>query len=318
MGNLLMTLRRMIIVIIPLFIIAFMSSKEWVARAQMIEDPQGKDLVYKVAVLWDDTVSKIKMETVLKDEQVNIHAESHEVISEEIIDNVAVENKNEATISEEVKLIPNIAMKTEVVENKKKSPEKILMIGDSLMNEVAFGFKNNLNKSIKIKDLHKSSTGLTNKDYYDWPTIAKKETANYQPDIVFIHMGGNDGQDLKENGKFIRLYSPEWEAVYQKRAEKLIMEIKSGSPNAQIVWIGLPGMRDPKYEKKTSVIRNAQKAAALNQGIGFVDGGDAIGSKYVKQKSINGKMINLRRTDGIHYSREGGEQIALLAIKLKI
>ena len=36
-----------------------------------------------------------------------------------------------------------------------------------------------------------------------------------------------------------------------------------------------------------------------------------------QQEKINGKMLDLRRTDGIHYSRDGGEQIATLIINKK-
>lgn len=345
MSMILMTLRRVSIVIFPLLVIAVMSSNEWVARAQMIENPTERDLVYSAAVYWNKTVDEYIMkqdvsasEETNEVEVVSLNDNTPEYMTQELKMNAEMavnkadfeleKAKKDLEIVKLEKELNILKAKNEVKDqeekikqnevNEIKKVNKILMIGDSLMNEVAFGFKNNLDKSIKIKDLHKSSTGLTNKDYYDWPTVAKNETKNYQPDLVFIHLGGNDGQDLKENGKFIRLYSPEWANIYEKRAEKLITEIQNAAPNAEVVWIGLPGMRDQKYERKTAIIREAQRNAAKNKGITYVDGGDAIGKTYVKQKKIGNKMTNLRRTDGIHYSREGGEQIALLAIKEKI
>lgn len=327
MKNLFMTLRRIVFIFVPLFIIAFMSSGEWVARSQMIENSNLKDVVYSIAYSWDQKVQKVKeqnkelesdeikevviekmeRETNIKTENVLI--KNDRLLKEEKIDNFINKSSNfeKEIFNNKPEMIPEKEVKEEI--------NKILMIGDSLMNEVAFGFKNNLDKNIKIKDIHKSSTGLTNKDYYDWPSVAKKEVLNFKPDIVFIHLGGNDGQDLKENGKFVRLYSKDWSGIYQERAENLIREIKKSAPTAKIVWIGLPAMRDAKYEKKTAVIREAQKKASNNQGVIFIDSKEALGNDYVKQKKINNKMLNLRRTDGIHYSREGGEQIALYSIK---
>lgn len=337
MRDFIMTTRRIIFVLIPLLIISIMSSKEWVAKAQMIENEDIKDLTYSVALGWDQKVQKyvfnndVEIANYNKTESdINLKLENKAKNDVEQAEYDLIKAKKElelAKLDKELNIkkaeLEVIARNNEnhnveskpVLKTEGKKVEKVLMIGDSLMNEVAFGFKNNMDKSIKLKDLHKSSTGLTNRDYYDWNTVAKKAVLDYKPDVVFIHLGGNDGQDLKEKGKFVRLYSKEWAEIYQNRAEELIEEIKKADPNTKIVWIGLPAMRDQKYERKTAIIRDAQKQASINKNIIFVDGKEALGDNYVKQKKINNKIINLRRTDGIHYSREGGEQIALFAMK---
>lgn len=325
MNKIILFIKRVSFVIFPLFIVSFMSTNEWIARSQMIDNNMQKEFVYNTVVLLDNKLHKKEVipEIILKEQlpkeiekntEINSLNIASNVANEEIYLNTNLESKKE--IVSELKLEEK---KDNVKVNKEKEGDfkRVLLVGDSLMAEIAFGLKDQMSKTISLKDIHKSSTGLTNKDYYDWDTVAYKAALNYSPDLIFIHMGGNDGQDMKVGNKFVKLYTREWEDNYYNRVVALISSVKKGSPNAQIVWIGLPGMRDQKYEKKTAIIRETQKRGSIDSNIEFLDAGDAIGHNYMKQEKINGKMLDLRRKDGIHYSRDGGEQIASFIINKK-
>lgn len=320
MKKIFLTIKRILFVICPLFIVSFMSTNEWVARSQMIDNEYQKNIVYKTTVFLNDNLHK-KQDSVLaitKEEAPIYHEDKvkEENIKEDIDIKINSIKSNEEK-KEAISKSKNELIDKKEVPIKQENFKRVLLVGDSLMAEIAFGMKDQVSKNISVKDIHKSSTGLTNKDYYDWNTVSSKAAISYSPDLILIHMGGNDGQDMKVNGKFVRLYTEEWNNDYYKRVKSLISTLESASPNAKIIWIGLPGMRDPKYEKKTEIIRQIQKNAAIDSGIEFIDAGDAIGKKYIKQEKINGKMLDLRRTDGIHYSRDGGEQIATLIINKK-
>ena len=185
-------------------------------------------------------------------------------------------------------------------------PVFILTVGDSLMSEVSQGLRDGLSKDIKIKDVHKSSTGLTNDEYYNWPQVAFDQVSKYQPDTVIIHMGGNDGQDMKIGKQFVHITDPLWKKTYEERAQKMVDNIKKAKPDVHIIWLGLPAMRDTKFANKMDIIRSAQFTISENNNIPYIDGKEALGSTYQKQGSFEGKVKVWRRTDGIHYSRDGG------------
>lgn len=329
MNKTILFIKRVSFVLFPLFIVSFMSKNEWVARSQMIDNNIQKNIVYNTVVFMDnslhpkndkyDKYDNISIETAnIEKPIIEKTVENKEILK---VNNIKVQTlKSNEEISKEnvsnVKSIEN-SVENNLVKEEDGNFKRILLIGDSLMSEVAFGLKDQVSKSISLKDIHKSSTGLTNKDYYDWDSVAYNSTLSYSPDLVFIHMGGNDGQDMKVGNKFIKLYTKEWEENYYNRVLELMASIKRANHNSKIVWIGLPGMRNAKYEKKTAIIREIQKQGALDSKIEFLDAGDAIGHTYIKQEKINGKMLDLRRKDGIHYSRDGGEQIATFIIDRK-
>lgn len=320
------TLRRILFVICPLFSIACYSAPEWPARIAMM-DGDFKETLYEPAVKWQQTVEKVSL-ALFNKENSDVSIANNE--SSEINDD-AIEKLPELTsaIPVEMAIVPD-TNKTSVVSSKmlihepEKLPvivkevsqtikvNKILTVGDSLMSEIASGLRYRLDKSIKVKDIHKSSTGLTNSEYYDWPSVASSAARDYKPDLIIIHMGGNDGQDMKLGNKWVHIDDPLWSETYYKRAITMINQIEKASPNSYIIWLGLPAMRDAKFSRKQDIIRNVQRKAATDAGIEYIDGKKGLGQDYEKQGMFEGKRVVLRRTDGIHYSREGGEVLAHL------
>lgn len=191
----------------------------------------------------------------------------------------------------------------------------LLAVGDSLMAEVAAGLKEGLPDDLKVKDAHKVSTGLTNRGYYNWPEEAKARAASVHPDWVVVHMGGNDGQDMLIDKRWVHFGSDEWKATYLARAEELIDNVRAVDPGVKLVWIGLPAMRDAGFGSKMSVISTMQKAACDARGVPYVDGHLALGPTYQKEGTFDGHRKVWRADDGIHYSREGGRLLARAAAK---
>lgn len=319
-----MNIRRILWVIAPLISVTCYSAPEWPARLEMLDDGIIKNTLYEPSVQLKNMITTISFKN---DENKNIdvvHNNDTQVkIEKEIVENntdIQSNNKIENPIIEkndvpvkENKFIEEPKYNSQVIQ-----PKFIMTIGDSLMSEVSQGLRSELNKDIKVKDIHKSSTGLTNIDYYDWPSVAYNNVKQYNPDTVIIHMGGNDGQDMKVGKVFVHIDDPLWKETYMKRAELLINEIKSANNSVNIIWLGLPEMRDNKFSKKMNIIRSAQYEVCKKLDIKYIDGKEALGENYKKQGVFEGKMQNWRRTDGIHYTREGGTVMAYtLKEKLK-
>ena len=50
-----------------------------------------------------------------------------------------------------------------------------------------------------VEERVKSSTGLTRPDYFNWPDTLQDDVESYQPQVVVVTFGGNDGQPLKDD-----------------------------------------------------------------------------------------------------------------------
>lgn len=338
------TCQRILWVVMPLLTIAWFSADEWPSRV-MMQESSSKEIFLPAAEKWKETVDStnknifnlLGIKTTLNESNSNIEAKymaltsppENQLIIKKDTEQLSINsmsnreqvavldikplsnNEKESVFSENTvntDTHEKTLLKTQVIPS--GDPRFILTLGDSLMGEVAAGFRMGLSNEVKIKDFHKSSTGLTNTEYYNWPDTAQKYVSQYKPDWVVLHMGGNDAQDMKINGAWIKFASEEWQKIYLDRAKILIKNIKKANPETHIVWIGLPGMRSPKFDSRISVIQKLQEQASLEENILFIDGKRALGKTYQKDGEFNGKRRAWRADDGIHYSREGGRLLA--------
>jgi hypothetical protein len=292
---------RLTWVIIPLAVVSVLSAGEWPARAQMLEEPY-RTPAYELASQWD----------------VLIHGAKPVVAVSPVIAPTVV-----AAVQPVPAQVAQPKAPVQIAQAPKPAPistatgGKVLLLGDSLMGGVAPGLRQELPRSFVISNHHRSSTGLTNQGYYDWAAEAGVFTAQEAPQWVFIHLGGNDGQDMMVAGRWVSFGSEQWRAQYLLRAKTMIVNIRAAAPNATIVWVGLPAMRPEKYETKTRVIAKVQEQAARESGVAYASGLDALGHSYGKQgPGVDGKQQVLRLDDGIHYSREGGRVLAHAARKM--
>lgn len=336
-----LSIRRVLFVVCPLFSIACYSAPEWPARVAMM-DGNVRDVFYEPAVKWQNAVANatnfikpMKQEessmedvAIAQNSEIESNDEKNTMIEVTNPQKLVLSSEKDSAVevatapAEDQKVSPvindvaqNVQEKlpeVKKVESKNVAVGSILTVGDSLMSEVAAGLRYGLSKDVRLKDIHKSSTGLTNADYYDWPSVAAAAAKKYPSDLIIIHMGGNDGQDMKIGKRFVHVGDSDWQNTYYLRAMLLIKEIKKASPQSHIVWLGLPAMRDAKFAKKQDIIRNLQMKAALDSDIEYIDGKKGLGETYSKEGTYEGKRVVLRRTDGIHYSREGGEILARL------
>lgn len=304
-----MNIFRLMWLFAPLLGVGVMSAPEWPARAEMIQNP-SREPVLLAAKTWQ---SWVRPNTLLE----NVTEDKTEVLVASIVSTppplTTVKSLMVATspVVADSAVVSHPSTKASVV--RLKDTGRVLLVGDSLMGEVGTGLRQGLPRSISFSDRHKASTGLCNKGYFDWPTTAGQAAKEVTPDWVVIHMGGNDGQDIGLNGKWLRFGSEDWKKEYLRRAESMIDQIRAASPNAVIAWIGLPAMRSTTFDGKMKIIAEQQRQAALNKSIVYLDGHEALGLAYSKDgASEDGKRKVWRADDGIHYSREGGRMLASL------
>lgn len=299
---------RLLWLFAPLFAVAVTAAPQWPARAQMI-DHQGRDIAYPLAQGWARIVGTALGRTA-------------PVPAPTVARAPGVPRSGLIARTPAVAAPPSSAPAPWVVAQAAAQPPiaphavavpqtgTVLMLGDSLMGSVVAGVRPLLSRRYTLSDRHKASTGLSNREYYDWPAMAHQAALELQPTWAVVHLGGNDGQDILAQGRWLRFGSPAWTAAYQARAEELIDELRQAQPQVHIVWLGLPAMRPPQYEAKSATIAAVQRAAAQARGVPYVDGREVLGASYSKDGvGTEGRRQVWRADDGIHYTRAGGSEL---------
>jgi hypothetical protein len=194
----------------------------------------------------------------------------------------------------------------------------VLEIGDSLGNDLGWGLTRELpsDSGLNLVQVDKSSTGLANVGYYDWPNELEADLGLYHPQLVLICLGGNDEQGMEVDGSAIQFPSNAWSAAYLTRVRQLITEATASG--ALVMWVGMPVMEDPDYSQGMETLNSLyQQAVRADPNAAFVSTWQLFSNPegaFQAVADVNGTPEDLRQADGIHYSFTGEDVIATYVI----
>ena len=188
---------------------------------------------------------------------------------------------------------------------KKADGPVVAVVGDSLAVGVGMTMEQRLAKAggPGCLALGKVSTGLISKKY-DWEKALAETLARQPISAVVVVLGGNDANNSIA-GKGAG--TPEWHEAYTAKVERfLAIAAKAG---VQVMWVGLPAMKDPAYGKRVAAVNAAARAGcAKTAGCRYLEPGDVFtdaSGNYVQAKDIGGKTVSLRAGDGVHMTMTG-------------
>jgi hypothetical protein len=162
------------------------------------------------------------------------------------------------------------------------------------------------------------ATGLARPDAFDWYRHIRKELERRRADVVVVGFGGNDDHDLMtgvpEGVSTGAFGSDAWTAEYRRRVEAVMDLVTSRA--RLLVWIGLPLTSDADQTRRFEVLNGiVHDAAAERPGrVEYVDtyttfaGPDGGYTAYLTD--ARGALVRVRRADGVHFERAGGDLIA--------
>ena len=197
----------------------------------------------------------------------------------------------------------------------------VVLVGDSMMAVgLAPSLVRILDKDGRFKAIraHKSATGLSRPEIYNWPDAYRAVQGKYRPDFVMCAMGGNDAQNVRYEGKVLKFGTVEWDSLYKERVREMARLFSTGGTRA--LWIGLPVMRSPDFRKKIEHVNDLVRETLKEfPTVEFMESSPAVSGKdgsFISQRQgEKGKMIKIRAEDGIHLSDAGGRAIAEMAVK---
>ena len=186
----------------------------------------------------------------------------------------------------------------------------ILLIGDSIMAGIGPVIKNatsqRLDGSVSVRA--RVATGLARPDIFDWQRELEGLLAEESYDTLVLMIGTNDSQDLVEDGEVLVYGTTEWVKAYNQRIAQM-METSCQAVQ-RVLWIGLPPMRNPAFNRKITRINSwAKRQTKYHPCVEYVALDYVIGDengKFVSYLKIKDDLEKVRMVDGIHITTRGG------------
>lgn len=198
--------------------------------------------------------------------------------------------------------------------------DRILLVGDSLMQGLAPHLITNLKRKYKVEsmDLSKHSTGLTYPAFFDWPATVEDAFELEDYSVVIVFLGANDPWDMTIQGRYIRFGSEPWAAVYRERVARIINT--AATHRARLVWLGVPplGREDLIGKAPTLNAIYAEEAAKMPLFARFVATDPTLtsdGSSFTKFLELPDRgSVMVRTDDGVHFTTQGHRLLANLTL----
>ena len=155
----------------------------------------------------------------------------------------------------------------------------------------------------------KVSSGLSSRDFYDWPEHAPEDFEKYDPEVAVFWIGTNDAksapQDVADDDA--------WRDDYTVRVEEMLSTLIGDGRT--VYWVGTPVMKDRSFAERVEVLNElAAAVVAKHPEAHYVDAytlfADPDGKYTASLTDEDGDPVLVRAGDGVHLTPDGGDVIA--------
>lgn len=192
------------------------------------------------------------------------------------------------------------------------SPLRLWIAGDSIAHSVGTGLGKRAAGTGVVAPVYESrvSSGLASPGFFDWPRRVGEELPRLDPEIVVFVMGTNDwavpqATPLDASGQ------PAWKATYADEVRSMVDTL--AADGRTLYWVGPPVLRDGKQEagvrEVASVIR---EVVAGHPAAVYVDAHDLLDTEdgsYTAVVETDGKRVQVRAGDGVHFTPDGADYL---------
>ncbi len=192
---------------------------------------------------------------------------------------------------------------------------RILVAGDSFAGPVSFELKKYFlgNPAVTLRTDYRVASGLAHPDFFDWPARMQWDLAADAPDIVVLLLGTNDTMEMRDGRRFFSRGTPAWREEYGARVGAMMDMV--GQAGAQLYWVAPPAMRDDWRNDMINIIDDIiAEQAAQRPWVHYIDTrpllSDTNGAFALYLPDINGNIVQVRSTDGIHLTWGGSAWVA--------
>lgn len=205
------------------------------------------------------------------------------------------------------------------VETKNENATRLAVFGDSMASGLARGLGRLYASDPNIVVVNKAqgSSGFVRDDFFDWNAALRQSIIGDEFELAVVVIGINDRQDIiTPNGRAGPL-TDAYKAEYTERILEFMNQFRQA--NRPVIWVGLPPMRAESYSSALAQISSLQRSAAFTSGVEFVD----IYERFVDEDGnytpygpdLNGQEVQMRLSDGIHWTDAGADRVAFFVDK---
>jgi hypothetical protein len=158
----------------------------------------------------------------------------------------------------------------------------------------------------------RTSSGLSNPDFFDWPEHGAAEMAELDPEIVVFIIGANDF-DVPDDQPVDARGVPAWRARYARLIENMLGILEADGRH--VYWIGPPIMREKRKGDGARELNDLmQEVIARHPDVIYLDAfelfSDEDGEYTATLPGTDGEDVRVRAADGIHLTVAGAEFLA--------
>jgi hypothetical protein len=168
---------------------------------------------------------------------------------------------------------------------------------------------------------YKVSSGLADQGIRDWPEHAAEIMASDDPDAVVFIIGTNDASvantyDGDDDG------TPDWEKDYRERIDLMMRTLVGGDRHRTVFWLGPPTIGDSNLDRGAELLGPvmAQEARKFGPDVVYIDTYSLFeGPEGGYSRSLTdatGEEVDMRISDGVHFSIDGAEYLGDVVWKL--
>jgi len=191
----------------------------------------------------------------------------------------------------------------------------VAVIGDSEAAILAKGLEEAFAADRRVAILNKAQddSGLVRDDFHDWRKAAQALLDGPQRvNVAVMQIGINDNQALRQDAHALEPLSKEFNDAYARRVEDIATLFRDR--NVPLVWVGLPIMRNAALSKAALIFNDIVRQNATAASARYVDLWEAfsdVNSVYkASGPDVNGGIVRLRSSDGVHFSPAGARKAA--------
>ncbi len=192
----------------------------------------------------------------------------------------------------------------------------VLLVGDSM---IAGSLGNTVSRALaRDSRLHvvgafQTATGLARPDIYDWGNVLPPLLEREQPALIVCSLGANDATNIREGDRQLEFGEPGWRVAYSARV--MAMMGAFSRTGANVLWLGLPPMREARYSAHAAYLNAIfAQAARKTPHVEFLELRMLVSDRASGEYSTfvpgpGGRLIRFRLDDGIHYAPAGASAI---------
>ncbi|WP_310476935.1 GDSL-type esterase/lipase family protein [Sandarakinorhabdus sp.] len=188
-------------------------------------------------------------------------------------------------------------------------PYRIGVFGDSFGDGLWAALYNQLprREAFQVLRYSEQATGFTRYAQINLEERLATTLADGPVDVAVISFGANDTQGIYVGGKVAPLLSSRWRTEIAARITRYIDLLRG--QGASVVWVGLPVMRDAKYQAQVQGLNAFYAELMAELDVPFIDTSnaavDANGGYASHLPGADGVPMLVRAGDGIHMSMKG-------------